>query len=328
MAAAVGVSAIVLVALVLSYSVKSNRPEEQDPTTPVQQALVPTPSLTIQTNTPTPLATMVDLEATSTATQPVSFSEYELKSLMFQLVNETRRAGRVQELVWDTTAEKVGQLHAQEMADLGYLSHWNIDGFAPDYRYTRAGGLNYVQENVFAYSQRRSDGTAAPISDLEAIVRSAHASLLASPGHRENILAPEHTHVGIGIAYNPVTGELRIVQEFVNQYAELAALPLRSALGQRVVMKGNLLAGSRNPVVNLAYEPFPEPLSLNQLNATQSFVSPAQFLEAVPVSMDATGTLVVEVTPVGAPGLYHVRLWVDGEAGIQIPSADFVVEVR
>lgn len=250
-----------------------------------------------------------------------------MKALLLQLINETRQTMGVQELNWDATAEKAGQMHAEEMAELGYLSHWNIDGFGPDYRYTRAGGLDLVQENVYSFSLRRSDGTAAPISDWPAVIREAHVGLLESPGHRDNILAPEHTGVGIGMAYNSVTGELRIAEEFVNHYVALSALALRSGLGERLVLKGNLLAGSRNPEVNLAYEPFPEPLSLDQLNATQSFASPAEFLEVVPVRSDPSGEFAAEITPSGAPGLYHLRLWVDGEEA-QVPSADFVIEVR
>ena len=52
-----------------------------------------------------------------------------------------------------------------------------------------------------------------------------------SPGHGANILVPAHTHVGVGIAYRPDLGELRLVQEFVNRYVELDPLPKELPLG-------------------------------------------------------------------------------------------------
>jgi uncharacterized protein YkwD len=129
-----------------------------------------------------------------------------LQKAMLEFINRDRRANGLSPVEWDAAAASAGQQHAQEMADLGYVSHWNIDGYGPDYRYTQAEGLDVVFENVYRLVTRRSDGAAGTISDWRRAVEEAQAALMESEGHRANILAPEHTHVGIGIAYNVAAG--------------------------------------------------------------------------------------------------------------------------
>jgi hypothetical protein len=153
---------------------------------------------------------------------------------------------------------------------------------------------------------------------------------MQSPGHRANILAPEHTQVGIGVAYNAASGDVSITQEFVNHYAQTMALPRRTQVGERVVLRGQLTSGSQEPLVNIAYEPFPESLTLDQLNATGTYTSRAETVAVVPVSVGSAGDFVSEFrldTP-GHVGLYHVRLWVKRDGAEQVPAVDAIIEVR
>ena len=46
-------------------------------------------------------------------------------------------------------------------------------------------------------------------------VREAHAALMASPPHRENILYPGYRHVGIGVTDGAGQGVV-VVEEFTN----------------------------------------------------------------------------------------------------------------
>jgi len=56
-----------------------------------------------------------------------------------------------------------GQRHSDEMAQFGYMSHWNMDGYGPEYRYSRAGGVDKAQENVYRLVYQWEDGRGAPI---------------------------------------------------------------------------------------------------------------------------------------------------------------------
>lgn len=249
---------------------------------------------------------------------------------MLELVNADRAANGLRPVAWDETAAEAGQQHSEEMVQFGYMSHWNMDGYGPEYRYSRAGGLDTAQENVYRLVHQWEDGRGAPVDDWEKVVAGAQQAWMNSPGHRANILAPEHTHLGAGIAYNPATGNVAMAHEFVNRYVAIEPLPRRAQPGDRLVLRGTLLPGSANPLVNVAYEPFPEPLTLEQLNKTGTYKSAAQHLSVPQVRTSADGRFVSEFTLAqdAPPGLYHVWLWVESPgASERVQAVDAIVEV-
>lgn len=103
---------------------------------------------------------------------------------LFDLVNEERVRRGLGALVWDERLVPVARSHSEEMFRLKYFSHESPVTGSPFDRlksaqisYSRAG------ENL-AYAQS---------------VSVAHRALMQSPGHRENILRPEFTRIGIGV---------------------------------------------------------------------------------------------------------------------------------
>jgi uncharacterized protein YkwD len=304
--------------------VPSTAPAESTPVgTSTAAGVVPTEIPTDEPPTPEVTATP------TTAPTPQPFVAEDVQRLLLDLVNADREAAGNQPLIWDSIAAAAGQRHAVEMADLGYLSHWNADGYGPDYRYTAAGGLHKVQENVYSLSVRHSDGSGAPIADWSEVARLAQASLMDSEGHRANILAPEHTHVGIGVAYQPATGEVRIAQEFVNQYLDIQMPPLRAAVGDQFIVRGTLRPGTTNLLVNVAYEPFPEPLAIEELNRRSTYTSPAVFVNEPSISLDGSDFIVeLSLPPGGLPGLYHLQMWADTTDFAQVPVAEIVITVN
>jgi hypothetical protein len=250
---------------------------------------------------------------------------------MLERVNADRQANGLEPVAWDDAAALAGQRHSEEMAEFGYMSHWNMDGYGPEWRYSRAGGLHFAQENVYRLVYQWQDGRGAPIEDWRKVVGDAQAALMNSPGHRANILAPEHTGLGVGIAYNAATGNVAIAQEFVNQYVALEPLARRGQPGDRIVVRGTLLPGSSEPLVNLAYEPFPSPLTLEALNKTGTYTPGAKHLSVPAVRTDANGRFVAEFSLAAdaAPGLYHVLLWVNSPRSEErVMAVDAVIEVN
>ena len=247
---------------------------------------------------------------------------------MLTLVNQDRQANGLALVAWDEAATAAGLAHAEEMAQFGYMSHWNLEGQGPDYRYTMAGGLDHVRENVHLYWHSPGAG---PVSReaWETLIRQAQQSLMESPPHQDNILAPEHTDVGIGIAYNATTGHLGVAQEFVDHYVTLQPLPSRASLGEAIVIRGRLEAGAINPLINRAYEPFPAALTLAELRDTGTYESQAAIYEVVPLNVDAEGRFSQSVIldNRGQAGLYHVRVWVETKFE-QVLAADVIVGVQ
>jgi uncharacterized protein YkwD len=288
------------------------------------------------TSTPAASAVATADAVATTATDASALTDGEpdlaaLTQAMLALVNADRASQGLTPVSWDTTAASAGQQHAEEMAELGYMSHWNLDGYGPEHRYSQAGGLNYSQENVYRLVHRWEDGTGAPIEDWDKVIRDAEAALMNSPGHRANILAPAHTHLGIGIAYKASTGTVSISQEFVNRYVEIEPLPRRARPGDRIIVRGQLLPGSSAPLVNIAYEPFPSPMTLEELNQTGTYTPRAEHLTVPQTVVGQDGRFYAEyvLDKAAPPGLYHVLLWVDNPvSGEKIPAVDAVIEVN
>jgi uncharacterized protein YkwD len=250
----------------------------------------------------------------TTSTSPQSNAIYaDQERYMLDLINQDRQNLGLSPVAWDELAARVGRNHAQEMVNVGYFSHWDLHGLGPDLRYAIAGGQEVVMENAYAYYQRYSNGTPVPVDNWKKLVEDAEKSLMQSPGHRANILFPGHTHVGVGIAYNPETGELRIAQEFLNRYLQIdQSFSVTDHIDNPIKLSGRLIAGASHPILNLAYEPVPVNLSVKDLEKTSTFTSSAQFLDAFPISEGPENTFSGQVKlplPI-QPGYYHIRIFV------------------
>jgi len=264
---------------------------------------------------------------TSHVTPPPDLAD--LQALALDLINRDRQAAGLAPVAWDATAAALAQRHAEDMLEGQFFSHWNRAGYGPDHRAALDAGMtDAVFENIHAYWLRFDDGRPAPIEDWDERVRAAQAGWMQSPGHRANILEPAHTHVGVGIAYRPDIGELRMVQEFVNRYVELDPLPADLPVGAEVLISGRLLNGATDPLVNLAHEPFPQPMSLEQLNETSSYTPAAQFYSAPRTVVDGDrfhSRAIVDFD--GQPGLYHLWIFVTVQ-GEQVMAAAPIIVVR
>jgi len=103
---------------------------------------------------------------------------------MLDLVNEERTAAGLRALIWDDRLLPVARQHSEEMFRLKYFAHQSPVTGTPFDRIKNAG-ITYSRagENL-AYAQS---------------VSVAHRGLMQSPGHRDNILRTEFTHIAIGV---------------------------------------------------------------------------------------------------------------------------------
>lgn len=305
------------------------------PGSPTNQAIASRPSNVLpntlsptgQTAATRPPTNMPPVPST---TSPLEMDVSALQELMLDLINADRQTNGVSPVSQDEFAARIGTVHAQEMADNNYLSHWDMQGYGPDVRYSLAGGTDTVHENVYSYYLRFDDGRPAPIMDWGQVVRDAEKALMDSPGHRVNILNADHTHVGIGIAYNSQTGEVRIAQEFVNRYLSLSSLPQAIGLNDEIDLHGILLPGSSEPLINLAYEALPQPLTPDDLNNRMShtYSSPAELYDSILPTITGNQFMTRLRLNVGNRiGLYHIRIWCKSN-GRDVIAADIVVIVQ
>lgn len=305
--------------------------------TPLASPTAPHPSATPKALTraprlsPTPrptntLAPTLTLPPTRTPTPKPDLSA--AARYMLELINRDRQAAGLSPVQWDETAAQAAQSHAEEMATYVYLSHWNLAGYGPEHRYYFAGGRDAVRENVYSYYQRYSTGGGMPIEDWNGIIEQAEQALMQSPSHRDNILQPSHTHVGVGIGYNAAKGEVRIVQEFVDRYVVLDPAPESIRLGDKVDIAGRILPGVSSPLINLAYEPFPTPMPVSELNQTSTYMPRAEVFQALNPRVEGNRfSATIRLTESDKPGLYHIRIWA-AQSGKYIPVASIILTAR
>jgi uncharacterized protein YkwD len=118
---------------------------------------------------------------------------------LFDLVNEERTTRGLAILAWDERLVSVARAHSEEMFALKYFSHESPVNGSPFDR-LKAAGITYTRagENL-AYAQS---------------IAVAHRALMESPGHRENILRPEFTRIGIGVISAGAYGRM-VTQLFI-----------------------------------------------------------------------------------------------------------------
>lgn len=105
---------------------------------------------------------------------------------MTDLINADRAARHLPLVRYDPQLARVAQGHACDMARNGFFGHTG-SGNVPFAQRVRAAGRRGC-----VLSENLAMGVRSP--------QHAHRVWMGSPGHRQNILRPDNTHVGLGIA--------------------------------------------------------------------------------------------------------------------------------
>lgn len=135
------------------------------------------------TSTPTPKPSEENNTGSgSTSTGNHALSADEIK--MIDLVNKERQAAGLKALQIDTQLSYVARVKSQDMSNNKYFSH-----DSPTY------GSPFEMMTKFGIKYRGAAENIAKNQSVEA----AHNSLMRSQGHKENIMNPNYTHIGIGI---------------------------------------------------------------------------------------------------------------------------------
>lgn len=140
--------------------------------------------------------------ATEEVMAPATTDPAQLERQLLELLDRDRRAARLPPLVRDTRLAEVARQYSREMAETGEVAHVSPRSGNVIDRVRRAGVApppTILAENV---------GSAASAADAE-------RAFMGSPGHRDNILHRDVTHVGVGVAVG--TGQGGMVALFFTQ---------------------------------------------------------------------------------------------------------------
>jgi len=253
------------------------------------------------------------------------------------LINMERERDGLPGLHDDVLAAQVAREHAVDMLTRGYFSHWDPEGEKPTRRYNLAGGYHALTENI--YSQQSQN------LQLRETLELMMKTLMDSAGHREAILSPDSTHVGIGFAARG--RQLYADQEFITRIGGEYECPLAATVGREVTFRGrfdpqrysfsHVLIGAENR---------PEPLTKDWLSQTGEYrdadvifaacvADPGMSFKNLPVSQSVvvdpdTGRYIcnAKLDYEGKPGLYYLFVWLrDNDTGRTIMAATATIDV-
>lgn len=265
----------------------------------------------------------------------------EIRANLLEMINEERAVAKVPLLVVDELATQVATKHAVEMVVDGYASHWGRDGRKPYHRYSFAGGTEATQENVSA-----ADNTwSRKVSDLKQDVAYLHVRLYQEKppydGHRRAILAPQHTHVGFGLAMEKL--RLRLVELFVARYLEVQPIHRQAKPGDLITFKAKMpKQGYYLNHIEVFYEPLPKAPELSWLRQPRSYALPNEsrmlrpkvpppYMYAdrepgvIDVSLDGKLSTRVRLFK-SEPGIYTIVTWLRRSSGKAFPATELCIE--
>lgn len=267
----------------------------------------------------------------------------EIRENLLKMVNEERDVEGVQLVELDELANQVATSHATDMVKNDFASHWGSNGFKAYHRYSFAGGTESTQENVSAANNTWSSRP----RDLKQDTAYLHVRLYQEKpphdGHRKTILAPQHTHVGFGIALQDL--RLRLVELFVARYLTVKPMPREAKRGAELTFSAKIIKrGFELNHVEVFYEPLPVPPELSWLRSTGSYALPRESRALRPrvppplrYSDGQQGVIDMNLTDASfrapvklfkdKPGIYTVVAWIkDGKMRSAFPATEVCIK--
>ena len=133
-----------------------------------------------------------------------------VEDLVFEMTNQARAARGLPPLTRDAELDNAARSFSNDMLVHRFFDHDTPGGptfekrLAHQYRHW----VSSMGENIWS-------GTGYDPGKTQEIARDIMSDLMNSPGHRENILDPNFTHLGVGVSARHQT--IRATQEFVGR---------------------------------------------------------------------------------------------------------------
>jgi uncharacterized protein YkwD len=134
----------------------------------------------------------------------------KLEDLVFQKTNQHRRVKGLAPLSQDNELREIARAYSNDMLARRFFDHTTPDGISFDerildrYRHR----VRFVGENIWYASGYN-------LGKIHQIAKEIVDDWMSSPGHRDNMLDPDFTHLGVGISGR--NGTIRATQEFVGR---------------------------------------------------------------------------------------------------------------
>lgn len=134
----------------------------------------------------------------------------KLEDLVFELTNQARQAKGLPPLIKDADLTQVARAFSDDMMVRRFFDHTTPDGVTFDERLADRypHRVRIMGENIWYASGYN-------VAKIRKVAQEIVDDWMSSPGHRENILDPRFTHLGVGVSARNHT--IRATQEFVGR---------------------------------------------------------------------------------------------------------------
>ena len=134
----------------------------------------------------------------------------KVEDLVWEMTNQARRAKGLAPLNQDAELTEVARAHSDDMLVRRFFDHTTPDGVSFDERISDRyrHRVRIMGENIWYASGYN-------LGKIHQVAKEIMDDWMNSPGHRENILDPKFTHLGVGVSARHHT--IRATQEFVGR---------------------------------------------------------------------------------------------------------------
>jgi uncharacterized protein YkwD len=134
----------------------------------------------------------------------------KVEGLVFEMTNRIRRAKGLAPLSKDDELRNVARAYSNDMLVRRFFEHTTPDGVSFHERIT----INYQHRVSFTGENIWSAWGYIP-GNAQKLAQEIVDDWMSSPGHRDNMLDPDFTHIGVGVSAR--NGTIRATQEFVGR---------------------------------------------------------------------------------------------------------------
>ena len=134
----------------------------------------------------------------------------KVEDLVFEMTNQARRAKGLPPFIQDAELTQVARAFSDDMLVRRFFDHTTPDGVSFDERIADRyrHRVRLMGENIWYASGYN-------LGKIQQVAKEIVDDWMSSPGHRENILDPRFTHLGVGVSARHHT--IRATQEFVGR---------------------------------------------------------------------------------------------------------------
>jgi uncharacterized protein YkwD len=131
----------------------------------------------------------------------------EVEEQIWRFTNDVRRQHGLPPVSPEASLSRVSLAYSMDMLDRNFFSHINPEGQTAGERLKA-----FYPGPVYGWGENIWEGSSLNAVSPVALARHIMDAWLYSSGHRQNILSPDYTHMGIGLASNG--GQIRATQLF------------------------------------------------------------------------------------------------------------------